>query len=82
MSFKECEVIEMLKEELCFCKRDVMSICTADSKSDQKNCKFFQKSSFTDRCMYLMFDEFCDCLEAQVATEQKFQEGVSMDLAA
>ena len=29
-------VIEVLNERLCFCKRDIMSICTADSESDQK----------------------------------------------
>ena len=74
MSFKKCGVIEVLNERLCFCKRDVMSICMAESEREQKNCKFYKQSSFTDRCMYLMFDEFCDCLEAQVATEQKIQE--------
>jgi hypothetical protein len=82
MSFKECGVIEVLNEKLCFCKMDVMSICTADSKSDQKNCKFYKKSSFTDRCMYLMFDEFCDCVEAHLAIQQKIQEDLSVDIAA
>ena len=64
----------MLNERLCFCKRDIMSICTAATESEQKNCKFYKKSSFTDRCMYFMFDEYCDCLDAQIATQQKIEE--------
>jgi len=55
------------KERLCFCQRKFMSICTASSTSEQKKCKFYKKSSFTDKCMHFMFDEYCDCLEAQVA---------------
>ena len=50
-----------------------MSICTAASESEQKNCKFYKKSSFTDKCMYFMFDEYCDCLDAQIATHQTIQ---------
>jgi hypothetical protein len=68
-------VIEVLNESLSFCKRDVMSICTAASESEQKKCKFYNKSSFTDKCMHFMFDEFCDCVEAQIATvHQKIVE--------
>lgn len=63
-------LIVVLNEKLCFCKREIMSICTADSESDQKSCTFYKMSSFTDRCMHFMFDEDCDCLEAQIATEQ------------
>ena len=42
-------------------------------KAIKKNCKFFKKSSFTDRCMHYMFDEYCDCLDAQIATQQTIQ---------
>jgi hypothetical protein len=63
-------VIEVLNERVSFCKRDIMSICTAASESEQKNCKFYKKSSFTDKCMHFMFDEYCDCFEAQVAIQQ------------
>ena len=60
----------MQNEKLCFCKRDTMSICTAASESEQINCKSYKKSSFSDRCMYLIFDEYCDCLDAQIVTQQ------------
>ena len=67
-------VVEVFNEKSCFCKREFMSICTAASESEQKKCKFYKKSSFSDKCMYLMFGEYCDCLEAQLATQQKIQE--------
>ena len=66
-------VIAVQNEKLCFCKRDTMFICTAASESEQKNCKFYKKSSFTDKCMYFMFGEYCDCLEAQLATQPTAQ---------
>jgi len=66
-------VIAVQNEKLCFCKRDTMFICTADSESEQKNCKFYKKSSFTDKCMYFMFGEYCDCLEAQTSAQQTAQ---------
>jgi len=66
-------VIGVLNDRLCFCKRDIMSICTAASENEQKNCKFYKKSSFSDRCMHFMFDEYCDCLDAQIATQQPIQ---------
>ena len=50
-----------------------MFICTAASESEQKNCKFYKKSSFTDKCMYFMFGEYCDCLEAQLVTQPTAQ---------
>jgi len=63
----------MQNEKLCLCRRDFMSICTATSESQQKNCIFYEKSTISDRCMHFMFDEYCDCLEAQIATQQKVQ---------
>ena len=61
----------MENEQLCLCKRDVMSICTGASESKQKKCIFYKKSTMSDRCMYFMFDEYCDCLEAQTSTERQ-----------
>ena len=66
--------MEVQNEKLCFCKIDIVSICTAASESEQKKCKFYKKSSFSDKCMYLVFDEYCDCMEAQVATQQEIQK--------
>ena len=66
--------MEVQNEKLCFCKIDIVSICTAASQSEQKKCKFYKKSSFSDKCMYLMFDQYCDCMEAQVATQQEIQK--------
>ena len=63
----------MQNEKLCFCQRDIMHICVATSESEQKNCKFYEKSSISERCMYFMFDEYCDCLEAQLETQQTVQ---------
>ena len=61
-------MIDMLKDNLCLCRNDFMSICTAADESEQKRCKFYKKSSHSDKCMYFVFDEYCDCLEAQLAT--------------
>ena len=49
-----------------FCKQDDMSVCTADSKKLQTDCSFYEKSQFAERCMYFIFDEYCDCLNAQL----------------
>mgnify|MGYP001822637638 FL=1 len=63
----------MQKQGLCLCQRDVMSICTATGQSEQEKCRFYKKASFSDRCMYFMFGEYCDCLEAQMETQQEVQ---------
>ncbi len=49
-----------------FCKRGMMSICTAASDADQDKCVFYEKSSLKNKCMYFIFDEYCDCLKAQI----------------
>ncbi len=49
-----------------FCKQEEMSICTAGNKNQQTGCNFYEKSSFAERCMYYIFDEYCDCLKAQM----------------
>jgi hypothetical protein len=52
---------------ICFCKRDIMTVCTANSHEQQKRCRYYEKSSHFDRCMYFVFDRYCDCLNAQLA---------------
>lgn len=49
-----------------FCKRDIMSVCTAPSDSEQENCVYYEKSRTRNKCMYFIFDEYCDCLKAQM----------------
>jgi len=49
-----------------FCKQEAMSICTASDKKHQAGCRFYEKSRFAERCMYYIFDEYCDCLKAQM----------------
>ncbi len=55
--------------EVCFCKRDIISVCTADGQEQQKNCRFYQKSSYKNVCMHFVFDTYCDCVEAQLNTQ-------------
>ena len=52
-----------------YCKKEKMSICTAEDPRQQEKCCFFEKSSHEQRCMYLIFDEYCDCLKAQMKSE-------------
>ena len=55
--------------EVCFCKRDIISVCDAGGREQQKSCRFYQKSSSKNACMYYVFDAFCDCVEAQRDTQ-------------
>ena len=48
------------------CKSDQMSVCMANSNLEQQNCSFYEKSQHASRCMYFVFDEYCDCLKAQI----------------
>jgi hypothetical protein len=57
----------MIKEQIMnFCKSEIMSVCKADSKKQQKDCLFFEKSNCARHCMYFVFNEFCDNLKAQL----------------
>jgi len=57
----------MIKEQIIsFCKSDIMSVCKADSKKQQQECLFFEKSNCGSHCMYFVFNEFCDSLNAQL----------------
>jgi hypothetical protein len=48
------------------CRVEHMSICTADTAREQGDCSYFEKSRHANRCMYFIFDEYCDCLKAQL----------------
>jgi hypothetical protein len=63
------EAVEMSGSETNYCKEDKMSICTAEDSKQQERCSFFEKSSYEHRCMYFIFDEYCDCLKAQIHTK-------------
>lgn len=56
-----------------FCKQEEMSVCTAGDKKKQLGCSFYEKSQFAERCMYFMFDEYCDSLKAQMNAEEGFR---------
>ena len=53
-----------------FCKREWMSICTAENQKQQCGCSYYEKSQFAERCMYFIFEEYCDCLTAQLNAQE------------
>ena len=62
----------MIKEQIMnFCKSEIMSVCTAESNKEQQGCIFFDKSKNASRCMHFVFNEFCDCLNAQLYAGEK-----------
>jgi hypothetical protein len=64
--FRTGEVMAMSYQDVNFCKQEEMSICTATNMNQQTGCSFYEKSRFAERCMYYIFDEYCDCLKAQM----------------
>ena len=60
------EINVMNCSETNYCKKEKMSICTAEDPKQQEKCSYFVKSSYECRCMYFTFDEYCDCLKAQM----------------
>ena len=46
-----------------------MSVCTAEDSKQQEKCSYFEKSSHEYRCMYFIFDAYCDCLNAQMQSK-------------
>lgn len=52
-----------------FCKSEHISFCTAQDPKEQSGCSFFEKSRNADRCMYFMFEEYCDSLNAQLSAQ-------------
>lgn len=53
-----------------FCKKEMMSVCTATTDAQQKSCCHYEKSGYTEKCMYFTFDEYCGCIKAQKAAGQ------------
>ncbi len=58
----------MLNTRLNFCDTRLISVCNAVEKDLQRECRFYDKSSYGDRCMFFHFEKFCDNLEAQRET--------------
>lgn len=54
------------QEVVNYCKQEQISVCTAEDPKQQPTCSFFEKSRHANRCMYFIFDEYCDCLNAQL----------------
>jgi hypothetical protein len=67
------EGIEMSDLLINYCKQEQMSICTANSQEQQIGCSYYEKSQFAERCMYFIFEEYCDCLTAQMHAQQETQ---------
>jgi hypothetical protein len=53
-----------------FCKQERMSVCTAEDQKQQCGCSYYEKSRFAERCMYYIFEEYCDCLTAQINAQE------------
>lgn len=60
----------MRNPSVCYCKLDIMSVCTAGSQQRQEACRFYEKSAYAERCMYHVFEEYCDSLAAQQYVQQ------------
>jgi hypothetical protein len=58
----------MLDHRLNFCETNLISVCNAEEKNMQRDCRFYDKSSFSDQCMFFHFGQFCDNPEAQEDT--------------
>ena len=53
-----------------YCKKGAMSVCTASDEKQQTGCGFYEKSRNANRCMYFIFEEYCDNLRAQMNCEK------------
>lgn len=58
-----------------FCRSAQISVCTAGNAKEQCGCRFYEKASRSERCMYFMFEEYCDCLEAQLGAGARAADG-------
>jgi hypothetical protein len=63
-------VISVQIGEVSFCKRDIISVCTAGGQEQQKKCRFYKQSTYKSACMHFVFDTFCDCVDAQHNTQK------------
>ena len=59
----------LLHEKKHYCKVNLMSVCTAKDDKEREGCEFHEKSSIKNKCMYFIFDEYCDCLKAQMKSK-------------
>jgi hypothetical protein len=62
---KGSEVAIMQNPRVNFCEAKVISVCNAIEKNTQKYCKFYDRASYGDQCMFFHSGEFCDNPEAQ-----------------
>jgi len=52
-----------------------MSICTEKRSSEkQRTCGFFIKATNEPRCMFLVFDCYCQCINAQDHRDGKLKD--------
>lgn len=56
------------------CKRDTMSQCVGITYNEQTKCRFYQKATLNDRCMWKVFGSFCGCIDAQIDAEKSLEE--------
>ena len=63
----------MQEQQLSYCRQEMMSVCAADNGHKQKECCFYEKSNGSERCMYYVFEEYCDCLPAQRIAQQQLR---------
>lgn len=48
------------------CKYDRLSYCDEDKcPKNQRKCRHYKKSTYFDRCMFLAFEHYCNCIDAQ-----------------
>lgn len=56
------------------CKSGLMSECVGETEEEQKTCAYYEKATSAKRCMYRKYDNFCDCLPAQLDARKSLQE--------
>ena len=64
---------DVQEQQMSHCRQEMMSVCAADNGHKQKECCFYEKSNGSDRCMYYVFGEYCDCLPAQRIAQQQLR---------
>jgi len=55
----------MSRHTVCYCQQEIMSQCAAPSQAESVACHFYEKAQHAERCMYFVFDKFCDSYKAQ-----------------
>ncbi len=54
-----------------FCRSGHISCCAAAGQKEQAVCRFYEKARVAERCMYFIFEEYCDCLKAQLDSQSR-----------